>query len=76
MLGTVDLTSADPPPTPPEDNGKFYANTTAGTVLSAPWPAVSDLTTGQAVSVGNIVLWNGTNACSYNWWCSRPTTSN
>ena len=58
-MGTVDLTSADPPPTPTA-NGQFWANTTAGTVLSAPWPAVSDLTTGQAVSVGNIVLWNGT----------------
>jgi len=58
-MGTVDLTSADPPPTPTA-NGQFWANTTAGTVLSAPWPAVSDLTTGQAVGVGNIMLWNGT----------------
>ena len=57
LYHTVDLTSATVPVDP--EAGYTYANTRTGTA-SAEWGLVSSLAPGDAVSTGDLVVYNGT----------------
>ena len=67
FYGSVDLTDAATIPNRPNPlNGDAYVNTGTGTV-AAGWAVVSDLNTGEQVTAGDIVIWNGTD------WTYIPT---